>query len=210
MRVLVALNLVTGLCLIIFGTVLQKPIRSFPPVAFILLGVLSWVSAIVGLVAGHKVPCCLSIFLTMHGLNTLCQAILVVLLHVDREGLVKIIGPPEADGMYGEKKVNDTMKAASWIMLIFLLLEVLVFMLAVALRYWLDPDPDNIYTNFEQQNQEERTLSMSALRTDVEVGGAQYNAGNNSVYNKLRAKMANKYGQFSHGVSWKPKKWFGW
>lgn len=49
---------------------------------------------------------------------------------------------------------------------------------------------------------------MQQLRVDVEAGGNRYSSTNNSVYGKLRSKMASKYGSFTHGIKWK-KSWFG-
>jgi predicted tellurium resistance membrane protein TerC len=73
MRSLVAVNCVIGLLLIAFGGSLEQPMNSFPSVAMVLLGILCWVSAVVGLLAGHKYACCLSVFLVMHGFNILMQ-----------------------------------------------------------------------------------------------------------------------------------------
>lgn len=92
MRVLVSLNLLAGICLLVFGTTVERPINSFPPVAMILLAVLSFASAITGLVGGHKWACCLDAFLALHSLNTLCQLILVAVLFSDFHsvGLVEV------------------------------------------------------------------------------------------------------------------------
>jgi predicted tellurium resistance membrane protein TerC len=73
MRSLVAVNCVIGLLLIAFGGSLEKPMNSFPSVAMVLLGILCWVSAVVGLLAGHKYACCLTVFLVMHGFNIMMQ-----------------------------------------------------------------------------------------------------------------------------------------
>jgi hypothetical protein len=52
---------------------------------------------------------------------------------------------------------------------------------------------------------------MGQLRTDIEGGTTRYerNSASSSVYAKTAAKMAQKYGQFSHGVTWN-KKWWPW
>lgn len=70
------------------------------------------------------------------------------------------------------------------------------------MRYFLDPDPNSLYSNFDPANQQERTMDMQALRTDVEAGRGMYSSASNSVYDKLRTKMSQKYGQFSHGIKW--------
>ena len=46
----------------------------------ILLSFLSLGSAITGLVGGHKWACCLDAFLVLHSIDTVCKAILVIVL----------------------------------------------------------------------------------------------------------------------------------
>lgn len=54
---------------------------------------------------------------------------------------------------------------------------------------------------------QDKNLSMQQLRVDVEAGGG-YSTTKNSIYKKLRSKMADKYGSFTHGFKWK-KSWLG-
>lgn len=61
----------------------------------ILIAILSVVSAVCGLVGGHKWRCCLDAFLALHGINTLCQLILVIILFSDFQGVVDAIDPKE-------------------------------------------------------------------------------------------------------------------
>lgn len=101
LRVLVSLNLLAGICLLVFGTTVERPINSFPPVAMILLAILSVASAVTGLVGGHRWPCCLDAFLVLHSLNTLCQLILVAVLFSNFDGVVvRQREPAAAAGMY--------------------------------------------------------------------------------------------------------------
>jgi hypothetical protein len=101
MRVLVSFNFFAALCLLIFGCTVERPINSFPPVAMILLAILSVASAISGLVGGHKWACCLDAFLVLHGINTLCQLILVVVLFTGFQGVVDAIDPKETGALAG-------------------------------------------------------------------------------------------------------------
>lgn len=59
---------------------MERPINSFPPIAMIILAFLSLGSGIAGLVGGHKCHCFLDVFLVLHSLDTLCKAILVIVL----------------------------------------------------------------------------------------------------------------------------------
>uniref|UniRef100_A0A383WD62 Uncharacterized protein n=1 Tax=Tetradesmus obliquus TaxID=3088 RepID=A0A383WD62_TETOB len=206
MRVLVSFNFLAALCLLIFGCTVERPINSFPPVAMILLAILSVVSAVSGLVGGHKWACCLDAFLVLHGINTLCQLILVVVLFTGFQGVVDAIDPKET-GRYNRAQVVEVLKAAKWIMLLFMLCEVVALVLSLLLRFVFE-DPSTQYDNFDTNNLQEKSQSMQQLRVDVEAGGNRYSSTNNSVYGKLRSKMASKYGPFTHGIKWK-KSWFG-
>ncbi|WIA36905.1 hypothetical protein OEZ86_008151 [Tetradesmus obliquus] len=206
MRVLVSFNFLAALCLLIFGCTVERPINSFPPVAMILLAILSVVSAVSGLVGGHKWACCLDAFLVLHGINTLCQLILVVVLFTGFQGVVDAIDPKET-GRYNRAQVVEVLKAAKWIMLLFMLCEVVALVLSLLLRFVFE-DTAAQYDNFDTNNLQEKSQSMQQLRVDVEAGGNRYSSTNNSVYGKLRSKMASKYGSFTHGIKWM-KSWFG-
>eukprot|EP00877_Chromochloris_zofingiensis_P006402 jgi/Chrzof1/2014/Cz10g29220.t1 len=209
MKSLVAVNFLAGLCLIIFGSTVQHPIKDFPAVAMILLGVLSWVSALCGLVGGAmKMDCCLNVFVVLHGINTALQMALVICLHVNYDGVVAALVQHDDGGSYDKAHIQQVVSAAKWIMLVFLLCEIASLILAVLLQYVLKPDDINSFDNWDAENQEQRTLTMNSLRTDIDHGRTTYDTANNSLYNKIRGKMASKYGQFSHGIKWK-KSWFG-
>jgi len=80
MRTLAGLNLASGVCLIAFGTQAQFPIRDFPAVAMILMGVLALLTGVVGLFGSNRWRCCLTAFLGMHGLNLILEIVLCLCL----------------------------------------------------------------------------------------------------------------------------------
>eukprot|EP00879_Flechtneria_rotunda_P007175 GHRR01007530.1.p1 GENE.GHRR01007530.1~~GHRR01007530.1.p1 ORF type:complete len:225 (+),score=39.99 GHRR01007530.1:124-798(+) len=207
MRVLVCLNFFAALCLLIFGCTVERPINSFPPVAMILLALSSVAAAITGLVGGHKWACCLDAFLVIHGLNTLCQLILVIVLWADFQGVVNAIDPRQT-GKYDRAHVTDILKAAKWLMLVFMLCEMAALVLSLLLRFVLDPPSLAAqYDNFDEASMQDKSQSISSLRIDVEAGSKKYSTSNNSVYAKIKDKMARKYGDVTH-FKWK-KSWFG-
>ena len=202
MRILVSFNFIAALCLIIFGSTVERPINSFPPIAMLLLAFLSIGSAICGLVGGHKWACCLDAFLVLHGINTLCQLILVIVLWADFQGVVQAIDPKHT-GRYDREHVVQVITAAKWLMSLFMLCEVVAMILSILLRFWLDP-PAQPYDNFDVGVQEQKADSAHKLRLDVEAGS--YSTTKNSMYSKITAKMAKKYGAITHGFKWK-KSW---
>jgi hypothetical protein len=97
---------------------------------------------------------------------------------------------------------------AKWVMLLFLLVEIATLVLAVLLKYWIPADELGDYDNFDEAVASERMISMQALRSDIEGRTASSPGATSKSYDKLRGKMAGKYGQFSHGVQWQKKSWF--
>jgi hypothetical protein len=171
----------------------------------ILMAILSVAAAITGLIGGHKWACCLDIFMALHGLNTLCQIILVGVLWGNFDGVLHAIDP-NSTGRYSRERVTEVLKAAKWLMLLFMICQIVALLLSLLLRFVLDP-PAQRYDNFDEQNLQEKTLGMQNLRTDVEAAGNRSSKSNNDLYNKIRSKMASKYGQFTHGFKWKKSLW---
>lgn len=137
-------------------------------------------------------------------MNTLCQLILVIVLWADFQGVVDAIDPKHT-GRYDREHVVQVITAAKWLMLLFMLCEVVAMVLSILLRFWLDP-PAQPYDNFDEANQQAKAQSVQQLRIDVEAG--QYSTSKNSIYSKVTSKMAKKYGALTHGFKWK-KSWLG-
>jgi hypothetical protein len=92
LRVLVTVNILSGMCLFIFGSTVEKPINSAPAVCMILLGVFCWLTALSGLLGSSRFLCCLDIFLVLGSVNTLLTLVLVLELFVNFDGMLGSIG----------------------------------------------------------------------------------------------------------------------
>lgn len=207
MRVMVCVNFLAGLCYLIFACTVEFPVQSFPAVGMVLLGVLSFIVAIIGIVGSYHKRVCLGCFLVLGGVATVLQMALVISLHENFEGVLNKVDPHK-EGKYDREHVSKVLEAAKWVLMIFLLVEILNLFFAILLRYCIPPDPLGAYDNFDAQQQEERMLSMQSLRRDMEMGRTATVAANTKSYDRLRSKMASKYGQFTHGMEWKKKSWF--
>ena len=153
MRTLVAVNIIAGICLIAFGATVEFPINSFPPIAMILVGVLSIGSALAGMAGSYHRSCCLSCFLVLHGVNLVLQTALVIALFVNLDGVQAAIAPSGAPGQkFDAAYVTHILLAARWLLLLFVLVEMAAFGLALALRFWIRPDGKDIYNNFDESN----------------------------------------------------------
>jgi hypothetical protein len=97
---------------------------------------------------------------------------------------------------------------AKWVLLVLLLIEICTLVLAVLLKYFIPADELGDYDNFDEAVASERMISMQSLRSDIEGRGGSSPGSTSKTYDKLRGKMAGKYGQFSHGVQWQKKSWF--
>ncbi|MEW5307988.1 MAG: hypothetical protein WDW36_010354 [Sanguina aurantia] len=74
--------------------------------------------------------------------------------------------------------------------------QVLTLVMAILLRYVIKEDVP--YDSFDPENAEQRSLAIHKLSADVGKGRST----SERTYDKVRAKMASKYGQYTHGVDW--------
>ena len=209
MRVCMIANLIAGISLIAFACSVQFPITTLPAVGMLLLGILSVLSTIAGLIGSWHTRICLTAFLFMGGVSTFFQMVLVIAMHVNFDGVLADLDP-HTEGKYSRENVAKVLESAKWAMLVFLLLEMVTLVLAVLLKYFIPADPLGDYDNFDEAVASERMISMQALRSDIEGRARPSSPGSgvSKTYDKLRGKMSSKYGQFSHGVEWKKKSWF--
>ncbi len=129
----------------------RKPIVDFPAVAMVLMGVLSLISAIIGLMSGQKWKCCLTVFLALHGLNTIFQIALVASLWFNLDGVRSALDPKHT-GAYDAAHMTRVLQAARVVMLLFVLCEITTFVLAILMRFVLKEDPTAAYNNFDEEN----------------------------------------------------------
>lgn len=207
MRVCMLVNLMAGICLIAFACSVQYPIQTLSAVGMLLLGILSVLSTVAGLVGSWHYRICLTAFLWLGGVSTFFQMVLVIAMHVNFEGVLNDLDT-HTDGKYARENVSVVLEQAKWAFLVFLLIEIVTIILAVLLKWYIPDDPLGDYDNFDEAVASERMISMQSLRSDIENRGGSSPGSTSKTYDKLRGKMAGKYGQFSHGVEWKKKSWF--
>lgn len=119
-------------------------------------------------------------------------------------GVVHAIDPGQT-GAYSAARVLQVLTAAKWLLLVFLLCEIVSLALALVLRFVLGPQSEaQAYDNFDDANLQERNASMAHLRSDMESARVSTTSG---AYESVTAKMAKKYGAFSNGIKWK-RGWF--
>lgn len=93
LRVLSALLLVLGSLLIMFGSGWQDPIRDFPAVATILMGVVALLCGLLGLLTSGGWKGWQWVFLALHGLNTVFNIALLLCLWFNMEGMLQALHP---------------------------------------------------------------------------------------------------------------------
>ncbi len=72
--------------------------------------------------------------------------------------------------------------------------------LAILLKWVIKPDSERQYTGFDDDTNEQRQLALTNLGVDIEKG-----AKNERAYDRIRDKMAAKYGALTSGGDWKSK-----
>lgn len=100
--------------------------------------------------------------------------------------------------------MTQVLRGAQVLLPLFATCSAAVLVLALLLRFVLPPDASTI-DEFDVENMQERAQSAQALRGDVE--SARWSTTRNSVYGKLRNKLAKKYGTLTHGVKFEPRSW---
>jgi hypothetical protein len=135
MRACVAVNMLAGLLLIIFGCVVQYPVVSLPTAGMVILGVFSMVASVFGCIGSCHYKVCVAIafssrdthqvwwrrnghqvflliFLILGGLSTFLQMILVISLHVSFDKVLDKLDPHKADTNFNRADVAKDLNAA--------------------------------------------------------------------------------------------------
>jgi hypothetical protein len=90
---------------------------------------------------------------------------------------------PHRTGKFDEKHIRQVLRAAQWLILLFLLVQIAALVVALLMRFFIRGDGGEDATNFAAEELAERVVSMQHLRTDVE--GGRGSSVRNQKYNKV-------------------------
>lgn len=204
MRIAVALYAIIGVCLIVFGCVLQNPPKGYAPGMFVAVGSLNLFAALAGFWGSYNKKRILLIFIVCGGLSTLLQIIFEITLQTAYDSIYNAIKDNSGDS--GKPNLDKQLNIMRWVLIGFIFVELLTLTLACILK-WVVKGADE-YHGFDDDANEARQLNMGNLRSDLEANQNK----NLTAYDKIKEKMSLKYGKVSGGgprgqdpPSWKKK-----
>jgi hypothetical protein len=106
MRAGMVANLAAGVCCIAFACSVQFPIQTLSAVGMLMMGILSVVSTLAGLVGSWHYRVCLTVYLYMGGLSTFGQMILVICMHTNFDGVLNDLDTQAADEKYSRAAIT--------------------------------------------------------------------------------------------------------
>lgn len=213
MRVSVFFFIAVGIGLIVMGVYIQNPPTDWAPALMVAVGSINLFASIAGFWGSYNKKRVLLVFIIFGGLSVVLQVAFEISLFFLFNSVVQNIAPSSTTDSTAETLHNNVAKQlniARWIAVGFIFIEIITLVLAVLLKWVVKTDDDG-YTGFDQASDEQRTLQLSSLRGDVEAG-----AGKERAYDKIKDKMAAKYGgltggNMSAGVGdWKSKTGVSW
>lgn len=130
LRFLLVAGVFEGLALVIFGAVVERPVTSTPTVCMILLGVYHWATSALGLAGASRVPCTLELFIGAGVVGGVLSVVLVAELWLNHDGVLAAVGP-HATPPFTSAHVGRVLRAAQWLLLLFLIVRIVALALAV-------------------------------------------------------------------------------
>ena len=91
---------------------------------------------------------------------------------------------PHHTGKFDQQHIQQVLRAAQWLILLFLIVQIAALITALLMRFFIKPDGAAGTTGFDEAELAEHAVSMQHLRTDVEA--ARGSSVRNPKYNKVR------------------------
>ena len=213
MRVSVFFFVAVGVGLIVMGVYIQNPPTDWAPALMVAVGSINLFASMAGFWGSYNKKRVLMVFIVFGGLSVLIQIAFEISLFFLFDSVVQQIAPSSKTDSAAQELHNTVSKQlniARWIAVGFIFIEIITLVLACLLK-WVVKTEDEGYKGFDEANEEQRAMQLSTLRGDVENG-----PGKERAYDKIKDKMAAKYGgltggNMSAGVGdWKSKTGVSW
>jgi hypothetical protein len=209
MRTAIIFFVAVGVALIACGCVLQNPPKDYAPVLFVVVGSLNLFSSVAGFWGSYNKKRVLLVFILFGGLSVLLQIAFTISLFTLFDRVTEAIAPAAPAGSAQETSHSNLAKNLNimrWISLGFIFFEILTCILAILLK-WVIKEEEDRYRGFDDDNNEQRQVALSTLRGDIEKNATK----NEKAYDKIRDKMAAKYGALAQaGGDWRAKTKVSW
>lgn len=204
-------NLIAGVAFVVFGFIAQSPPTALIPIAMVVLGFLSILAAVLGCAGSYCNRVFLMCFLILGFISTGLQIAVVVYLFVDLNAVLNKIVPCTDTYCDSEKHhdVKNALLIGRWVLLVLVIFQGIALMVAVILKYCFIEEV--AYEQFDNmQREQQRATALTNLKRDVEKGApSKVQSTMDKTYDRIRERMASKYGHLSNTIDWAKKGVYG-
>jgi len=187
MRFFLFIEVVVGALFIIFGLVLQTPPKASVPIGLIVLGGLTLINSFFGCIGSCYKRALLTLYLIIGTILTVAQAVLVFYIFGKETTVATRIARYDNSSNL-DLKVQDVrhdLNYIKWILLVFVILEIVSLLIAFVMRCCVDPDGH--YGNFEDEEARYNTQMNTMPNSSGNTGKA---------YDSQSSSIASKYGMY--------------
>mmetsp|Transcript_9975 Transcript_9975/g.23813 ORF Transcript_9975/g.23813 Transcript_9975/m.23813 type:complete len:200 (-) Transcript_9975:303-902(-) len=182
LRVLVVLGSVSGIGLAILALVMEFPPKSVPAWALVVLGILTCLAGILGIIGSYRQGFCLLVYCIIGTIAFLLQATVLVGLFFFQDDTIRAFtGGDEAR----RSLIEPYLSVGRWVLLSFVAVQLLALVTALCGRLCLNREP--MFQDLETA--QDRELHMQTLREDIMA------RGEGGKYAGVAKRMREKYGE---------------
>lgn len=185
MRIFLVVELVIGALFVIFALVLQTPPKAAVPIVLIILGGLTLINALFGCIGSCYKRSLLTIYLIIGTILTAAQAVLVFYIFAKPQTIANNIAKNDTNRNLKAGNVRNQLVWVRWILLAFVIAEILSLFTAFILRCCVNPDGN--YGNFSDEEARYNTQMNQMPNSNASASSAR--AGKTD-------SIASKYGMY--------------
>lgn len=185
MRIFLVVELIIGALFVIFALVLQTPPKAAVPIVLIILGGLTLINSLFGCIGSCYKRSLLTIYLIIGTILTAAQAVLVFYIFGRPQTIADNIAKNDTSRNIKANSVRNQLVWVRWVLLVFVIAEILSLLTAFILRCCVNPDGN--YGNFSDEEARYNT-QMNQMPTS--------NAPASSARAGKTESIANKYGMY--------------
>eukprot|EP00208_Stichococcus_sp_RCC1054_P006488 CAMPEP_0206148948 /NCGR_PEP_ID=MMETSP1473-20131121/37523_1 /ASSEMBLY_ACC=CAM_ASM_001109 /TAXON_ID=1461547 /ORGANISM="Stichococcus sp, Strain RCC1054" /LENGTH=192 /DNA_ID=CAMNT_0053546385 /DNA_START=279 /DNA_END=857 /DNA_ORIENTATION=+ len=190
MRLFLVVEVIVGALFIIFALILQTPPKSSVPIGLIVVGGLTLINSLFGCVGSCYKRSMLTIYLIIGTVLTLAQAVLVFYMFGKPGTIANNIAEDDSSRDLGSAgNIRRQILWVRWILLGFVIAEIVGLLTALILRCCVDPDGH--YGNFSDEEARYNTQMNTMPNSSTTATGA--GAGK---YESQSGSIASKYGMY--------------
>lgn len=189
MRLFLVAEVIVGALFIVFALVLQTPPKAAVPIGLIVVGALTLINSVFGCIGSCYKRSMLTIYLIIGTILTLAQMVIVFYMFGKPDKIANNIAKNDKGSDLGSSgSVRRQILWVRWILLGFVIAEIVGLLTALVLRCCVDPDGH--YGNFSDEEARYNTQMNSIPNSSSATNqtGRKYESQSGSI--------ASKYGMY--------------